>query len=158
MADDGAIKSFLGTGWAFPPTFHSGTKSVEMVSDEEDIRQSLNILIRTRPGERVMQPRYGCDIYRFVFDRLDATVVADLRDAISQAILFCEPRVRLVSVRAVIDDALNGRLQVTIDYRILATNNRANIVFPFYLDEGTLVSPDYAPSRQLNLTADITPG
>ncbi len=146
MSTDEGKGSFLGTGWAFPVAFDAATKGVAMASDEEDVRQSLEILLRTRPGERVMQPRYGCDIYRFVFDRLDANVVADLRDAIAQAILFFEPRVVLEDVRVDIADPLGGRLRVEIVYRIIATNNRANVVFPFYLQEGTLVSevPDRA--------------
>jgi phage baseplate assembly protein W len=142
-SDDG--RSFLGTGWAFPPRFDRATGDVALVADEADIRESLVILMRTRPGERLMHPRYGCDIYRFVFARLDATTTADLKDAIAQAILFFEPRVILEEVLVRFDDALEGRLLVEIDYRVRATNNRANIVFPFYLDEGTLVPPDAAP-------------
>ena len=116
-----------------------------MVADEADIHQSLVILMRTRPGERVMQPRYGCDIYRFVFDPLDPTTTAELRDAVARAILFFEPRVTLEDVRVWRDESVDGLLHLDVVYRVRATNNRANIVFPFYLREGTLVSPADAP-------------
>ncbi|TVQ31755.1 MAG: hypothetical protein EA356_14010 [Geminicoccaceae bacterium] len=141
LAKASGPRSFLGTGWAFPVAFSATTKAVAMAAEEDDIRQSLQILLRTRPGERVMQPRYGCDIYRYVFDRLDATLVADLEDAIAQAILFFEPRVTLERVEVDLADAAEGRLRIGVVYRVIATNNRANIVFPFYLQEGTLVSP-----------------
>jgi phage baseplate assembly protein W len=137
--------SFLGTGWSFPIRFHATSKAVALASDEADIRESLRILIQTRPGERVMQPRYGCDIHRHVFDRMGPTLVADLQDAIGQAILFFEPRVVLEEVRVEIDEALEGRLLVDVIYRIIQTNTRANIVFPFYLQEGTLVRAEDAP-------------
>lgn len=145
MSETVRDRSFLGTGWAFPPRFDPTTGAVVLVSDEDDIRQSLTILMRTRPGERVMHPRYGCDIYRFVFAQVDATTTTEIRDAIAQAILFFEPRVLLEDVRLHVDEALEGRLDIEIGYRIRATNNRANIVFPFYLQEGTLVGADEAP-------------
>ncbi|MCA8927705.1 MAG: GPW/gp25 family protein [Alphaproteobacteria bacterium] len=117
-----------------------------MVSAEEDIRQSLTILLRTRPGERVMQPDYGCGIYRYVFDIMDANLEANLQDEIRQAILFFEPRIRLDAVTVTVRDSLGGRLDITIVYTVRATNNRSNIVFPFYLNEGTLVPADAAPT------------
>jgi phage baseplate assembly protein W len=51
-------KSFLGTGWSFPPTFHTESKGIRMVSDEEDIKQSIDIFLGTRLGERDMRPEY----------------------------------------------------------------------------------------------------
>ncbi len=56
-------KSFLGTGWAFPVTFDKKPEcAVRMVSEVEDIEQSLTLLLSTRPGERVMRPDYGCNL------------------------------------------------------------------------------------------------
>lgn len=137
--------AFLGTGWAFPPAFAAGDGAAMMVSAEEDIRQSLHILLRTRPGERVMQPHYGCGIYRYVFEGMDSNLENSLRDEIRQAILFFEPRIRLDAVHVQIADALAGRLAIEIVYTIRATNTRSNIVFPFYLNEGTLVPEGAAP-------------
>ncbi len=64
-------QSFLGTGWAFPPTFTKGPQSIVMVSDEADIRQSLEILLTTSIGERFLRPEYGCDLRRYLFEPLD---------------------------------------------------------------------------------------
>jgi len=142
-----ADTAFLGTGWAFPPAFAGSTGAAMMVSADEDIRQSLQILLSTRPGERVMQPDYGCGIYRYVFEMMDSNLEANLRDEIRQAILFFEPRIRLDRLTVEIMDAMEGRLNVEIAYTIRATNTRSNIVFPFYLEEGTLVPAGAAPDR-----------
>ena len=64
--------TFLGTGWAFPPTFDINTASVELVKNLDDINQSLNILLSTSLGERVMQPRYGCNLQDHLFDPLNS--------------------------------------------------------------------------------------
>src|SRR5215213_4828140 len=87
------FNSFLGTGWAFPPAFNHNTGTTEMVSAEEDINQSLNILLSTSLGERVMQPQYGCNLQDYLFEPLNATVIGFIKDLVTNAILFYEPRI-----------------------------------------------------------------
>jgi phage baseplate assembly protein W len=128
--------SFLGTGWDFPPTFDGGPDTVRMVSDEDDIRSSLRILLTTTVGERRMQPRYGCNVYRMVFEPADATLQAYIKDMVKIAILYFEPRLILNDV-TLEPDPLEGRLTLIIDYTIARTNTRFNFVFPFYLTDGT---------------------
>lgn len=130
-------RSFLGTGWAFPPTFLRGEGAV-MLSEQEDIRSSLEVLLSTEVGERVMQPRYGCDLRRLLFEPLDRTLEAYVADLIETAILYFEPRIVLDDVTFTPRDA-DGRLDIRIDYTITRTNTRGNIVYPFYLGEGTEV-------------------
>lgn len=130
-------KSFLGSGWSFPPRFSKATDGVEMSQDEADIAESIFILLSTTPGERTMNPDYGCDLQSQVFQSVNNTMKTNIKDIISKAILFFEPRVRLREVRVNEDDGLNGRVNITIDYEIRGTNSRKNIVYPFYLTEGT---------------------
>jgi hypothetical protein len=134
MAED---KTFLGTGWAFPPSFDPDAKAVAMVSAEDDIRQSLHILFRTTPGERVMQPSYGCDLRHLIFEDIDENTLTDIKDMITKAVLFFE--VRIILNEVLIDDGewIDGLLNVTIDYTIRGANTRNNIVFPLYLREGS---------------------
>jgi phage baseplate assembly protein W len=129
-------QSFLGTGWAFPPAFTRGPQSVVMVSDEEDIRQSLEILLTTSVGERFLRPAYGCDLRRYLFEPLDAGLVAYIRDLVNNAILYHEPRIRLTDL-TLTTRADEGTLLIELEYVIRATNSRQNFVFPFYKDEGT---------------------
>lgn len=128
--------SFLGTGWSFPPEF-SIRAGVRMVSAEEDIRQSLHIVLATNPGERVMRPAFGAGIKQQVFDNIDASTITILKDAIRRAILFYEPRVTLDTIHADTRLALEGRLDFSIDYTVISTNSRHNIVYPYYCLEGS---------------------
>ena len=129
--------SFLGTGWAFPPSFESRTGGATLVSAEEDIRQSLRILFGTRPGERVMQPTYGCDLKSMVFEEITDSTVTDIKDIIERAVLFFEVRITLHAVEIDESDWLDGVLRLVLDYTIRTTNTRSNLVFPLYLREGS---------------------
>lgn len=131
---------FLGRGWAFPPAFDHATGEAALVTEDEDIRQSLRILFDTRPGERVMHPTYGCRIHDYVFDPMNAATLRAMEAAIEQAILFFEPRINLQQAKVQVTDALTGKLAIDLAYTIRQTNARSNIVFPFYIDEGTLIT------------------
>lgn len=129
-------KAFLGTGWAFPPTFDRKV-GVQMVSAETDICQSLQILLSTSLGERVMQPTYGCNLEDYVFEPLSSAIASSIKEQIRTAILYHEPRILLNSLDLNLDQQLEGCLNLTIDYTVLNTNSRFNVVYPFYLEEGT---------------------
>src|SRR5882724_4219467 len=86
-------ESFLGTGWAFPPEFDKESRTVKMVRDEEDIKQSLHILLSTSLGERVMQPLYGCNLREYQFEAINNTFLGFLTDLVKSALLFFEPRI-----------------------------------------------------------------
>lgn len=132
-------KSFLGTGWAFPPTFWKQDYSQEMVSEERDIQQSLYILISTVPGERLMNPLYGCDLYRLVFQRITEALRQEIKVMVTKAIETFEPRVVVEGVEVHIISLEPGILHIVVHYSVIQTNSRANIVYPFYLQEGSSV-------------------
>lgn len=128
--------SFLGRGWKFPPTFHLNSHlGTEMVADEADIKESLLILLSTKPNERVMLPEFGCGIHQFTFEVLNNTQKQRIRDAVERAILFFEHRIKLENIDIETDKQDLGKVWLTLDYTIRQTNMRANMVFPFYLQE-----------------------
>ena len=129
--------SFLGTGWAFPPAFGSTQGAAVMVSREQDVRESLRILVSTSPGERVMQPGYGCALRQLVFAHIDESAIAEIRDAIEQAVLFHEVRVTLDAVDIDTSELFHGELRISLRYTLRSTNTRHNVVFPFYFQQGT---------------------
>ena len=131
------IKSFLGTGWGFPPAFSNKTSDVDMLSDVDDIQSSLEILLTTRPGERVMRPDYGCNLDELVFEPLTTTFKTYIKDLISTAILYYEPRIEVNSIDLDDTGELEGRILIVIDYTVSATNTRFNFVYPFYKNEAT---------------------
>lgn len=131
--------NFLGSGWAFPPAFDSHSKCAKLVSAEEDVRQSLVILLSTSPGERIMHPTFGCNLHEVVFENISHNVIAQVKDLVKRAILFFEPRIDLLNVDVDVspENYLEGRIDIYLDYLIRRTNTRSNMVFPFYFIEGT---------------------
>src|SRR4051812_15825363 len=128
-------EAFLGMGWSFPPTFSSAGIEVEMVSGEEDIKQSLYILFGTALNERVMFSSFGCELSRYLFEEVDQALITGLTGIIEDAILNNEPRISTNSVDVTQSDTEDGLLLILIDYTIRATNNRYNMVYPFYINE-----------------------
>jgi len=138
--------SFLGRGWSFPPTFDRNLVGVVMLEAEADIASSLEVLLTTVRGERVMLPQYGCNLDELVFESFDTRMKTLMADKVESAILYHEPRIALESVR--LDDTreLEGVVLIEVTYRVKATNSRFNFVFPYYKKEGT----------DINLTTTIT--
>ncbi len=132
-------ESFLGRGWRFPPTFDPRTKSSEMVEEGKDITQSLLIILSTIPGERIMNPKFGCDLMGTIFDSIDSLVINRIKDLVSAAVLNYEPRITLHEVIVNVLNAYEGKIEVELDYTIRKINIRTNIVYPFYIIEGTNV-------------------
>ena len=129
--------SFLGTGWSFPTRFQKHTRKVSMVSEEDDIRESLIILLSTRPGERVMNPLYGCNLDDLIFAPLNLTLKTYVVDLIDTAILYFEPRIDLDKIEINENNDLEGELLIELNYTVRSTNTRRNLVYPFYRGEGT---------------------
>lgn len=135
MSTDAA---FLGRGWSFPPTFQSGGGEVVMVSGVEDIHQSLQILLSTRLGERVMQDEFGCPLDSVIFEEIDQGLINTLNRSISDAILYYEPRITLEEIDVDEDMEQPGLLLISIAYTVRSTNSRFNLVYPFYINEAMI--------------------
>ncbi|HBA89593.1 MAG TPA: hypothetical protein DCZ75_16880 [Geobacter sp.] len=133
-------RDFLGRGWSFPPTFDNALPGVKMLEQEEDIVASLQALMTTAQGERVMLPQYGCNMDELVFESLDTRMKTLMADKIETAILYHEPRIDLENV--FLDDTreLEGVVLINVVYRVRSTNSRFNFVFPYYKLEGTDVN------------------
>jgi len=128
---------FLGKGWSFPPTFNRTLRSLEMTEKIEDIEKSLQILLTTAIGERIMQPRYGCNMEDLVFESLDTGTRTIITDKIKTAILFFEPRIKVEKIELNDSKGQEGEITVHVEYSVPSTNSRYNFVFPFYRNEGT---------------------
>jgi phage baseplate assembly protein W len=127
--------SFLGRGWSFPPLFDNTSGEVQMLEGADDIQSSLQVLLSTRLGERVMQPLFGCNLDVMVFDLLDTTLKTEMKNLIEKAILYFEPRINLEKIDLSTQNELNGVILITVNYIVRSTNTRGNLVYPFYLSE-----------------------
>ncbi|WP_439482444.1 GPW/gp25 family protein [Cyclobacterium plantarum] len=127
---------FLGTGWSFPPAFNDKSESVEMSSGVTDIQESLWILLSTRLGERVMQPKYGCQLDELQFSPLNRTTITYVSELIRSAILYHEPRIEVEKIDITEEEMVEGKVLIHLTYMVRGTNSRFNLVYPYYLNEG----------------------
>ncbi|MFZ4547612.1 MAG: GPW/gp25 family protein [Bacteroidales bacterium] len=129
--------TFLGRGWSFPPTFDTELGTVQMLEYEADVASSLEILLGTMRGERLMVPHYGCNLDELIFESLDTRMKTLMIDKIESAILYHEPRIELEKVTLNGSRELEGIVLIEIVYRVKTTNSRFNFVYPYYKQEGT---------------------
>jgi phage baseplate assembly protein W len=131
LADD----QFLGKGWGFPVTFGNHGRAVTVAEAEEDIRQSLEILLSTHVGERVLNPTFGWKRDSLMFEPLSTSFAAYLTREIETAILFFEPRIKLNIVNFESEPDQEGLVLIRIDYTVKTTNTRTNLVYPYYVTQ-----------------------
>lgn len=130
-------KSFLGRGWKFPVKVDTTTGRIQLSEHEEDISESIKIILATSKGERIMRSDFGGGIHDFVFGLTDTTTLKMLEGTIRNAITLWEPRVDNVDVDVEIDSHNPEKLLINIHYQVRSTNNLFNLVYPFYINEGT---------------------
>lgn len=129
--------SFLGTGWKFPVKVDQATGRIAMSTGEDDIRESIWIILSTARGERVMRPDFGCGIHDLVFDTMNTATVGLFESHVREALVNHESRIEVTELDISIDDADVGRLLINLTYRVRETNHEFNMVYPFFLAEGT---------------------
>jgi phage baseplate assembly protein W len=132
-----ADQQFMGRGWGFPVTFGNQGRSVAMADAEEDIRQSLAILLSTSAGERVLRPQFGWKRDALMFEPLSTSFASYLANEIETAILFFEPRIELNRVNFDSTPGQEGLVLIKLDYTVRTTNTRTNLVYPFYVAQAT---------------------
>jgi phage baseplate assembly protein W len=127
-------RPFLGTGLAFPVQADaSGT--LQAAAFEDSVRQAIWIILGTARGERRMRPDFGCGIHDLVFESNNAATAGRVAREVNDALLRFEPRIEVLDVKITAADG-GATMLVDIAYRIRATNNVFNLVYPFYLDGG----------------------
>ena len=122
---------FLGVGWTSPVKLKGG--KIEMASNEDCVRQSILMILGTAKGDRIMRPDFGCGIHDLVFANNSPGTIGQVIDEVRQALIDWEPRIDLLEVDANPDEAQPNQLLILINYQVRTTNNRFNLVYPFYL-------------------------
>jgi phage baseplate assembly protein W len=129
---------FLGVGWAFPIAFDESTHHLKLAHEDESIRQSIEIILETARGERVMRPDFGCGLHERVFANNDSTTRGAVADDVREALLKWEPRIEVLEVVVAAGGVEEEVLEISIDYRVRSTDNRFNMVYPFYLNRSAV--------------------
>jgi uncharacterized protein len=138
---------FVGAGWGFFPLRTDVTGRIVLVTDEQEIEESIRLILATSPGERPMRPEFGCAIHDFVFAPADAATAGQIAFEVRTALGRWEPRIDVLDVRADFSMADQGTLHIEIGYRIRGTNDPRNLVFPFYVIPAHEELPGYEATQ-----------
>ncbi len=126
-------KEFLGRGWKFPIEIgHDGAFSLSQ--GNEDIEEAIIIILKTAKGERPMEPAFGCDIHSYVFEVINQSTMMRMQEDIRKALLLYEPRIEVLEINN--EYIESGMILFTIDYSVISTNSRYNLVYPYHMNEG----------------------
>lgn len=125
---------FYGQGWDFPPSFDVEEAGIRMSRGVDDINKSIQIIITTRLGERIMRPKFGCGMDDFVFESIDSATLTFIEDMIRTAIVYHEARIDVEEINLDLDGG-SGKLLISIYYKLRQENSRFNFVFPYYINE-----------------------
>ena len=126
-------KAILGSGWQFPIALDR-EDSVAISRYEQKIKESIQIILGTAKGERVMRPTFGCNIHDYIFAVINATTLNRIKSAVKEALILWEPRIEVLAVRSSTRNASRGFIDIEIDYKVRYTNTAFNLVYPFFLD------------------------
>ncbi|MEU6972806.1 GPW/gp25 family protein [Kitasatospora aureofaciens] len=123
--------NFIGRGWAFPLRVNA-TGGIGMVERDREIAEAIRLILGTAPGERPMRPEFGCGIHEYVFAPGDSTTAGRIAREVRIALERWEPRIGVDEVVIAFDRVDEGTLYIDVHYTVRATNDRRNLVFPFY--------------------------
>jgi uncharacterized protein len=130
MTEPGRNGDIIGRGWGFPAAV-TASGAVHLVGGEEELAAAIRMILSTTPGERVMRPEFGCEMWSLVFAPLTAGTLGLIEQSVRTALERWEPRIVLDRIVAVAQQE-QGRVVIEIDYRSRASNDTRNLVYPFY--------------------------
>ena len=124
-------EAFVGAGWSFP--FRTdATGSMALSSGDRELEEAIALVLGTAPGERPMRPEYGCAIHDFVFAPADATTAGRIAYEVRASLERWEPRIEVIEVQVSSDPGDQTILYIDVQYALAGTNDKRNLVFPFY--------------------------
>ncbi|MFI9325762.1 GPW/gp25 family protein [Kitasatospora aureofaciens] len=142
--------NFIGRGWAFPLRVNA-TGGIGMVERDREIAEAIRLILGTAPGERPMRPEFGCGIHEYVFAPGDSTTAGRIAREVRIALERWEPRIGVDEVVIAFDRVDEGTLYIDVHYTVRATNDRRNLVFPFYTipesPTAETAAPDFPAAR-----------
>jgi len=129
-------RPFLGVGWKFPvrPNPCGG---FAWSADEQSVQEAIWILLGTARGERQMLPAFGCGIHDLVFAPDSPATQGNIQHLVKDALTQWEPRIDVLDVTVSSAPGEENTLLIRVDYRIRSNNAFGNLVYPFYITEGS---------------------
>jgi phage baseplate assembly protein W len=126
------MTDLIGSGLSFP--LRADQRGVlALAHGLTDIEQAIHVILGTAPGERPMRPEFGCAVHDLVFDTIDAEMIGRVESAVYVALARWEPRIEVTDLDFDLGEVDQGKLVITITYRVLSTSRLYNLVYPFYV-------------------------
>lgn len=132
MEPETTAASFVGRGFTWPLRVDA-SGSIALTDGSGDLDDAIRVVLLTAPGERLMRPQFGCRIWDLLFEPVTANLLGLIDQAVRDALAQWEPRIAVEDVTPRQDDELHGLVHIDITYRVKATNDRRNLVHPFYV-------------------------
>jgi phage baseplate assembly protein W len=126
------MSDIIGTGVSFPLRVDR-LGGIAVSSGDSDVKEAIDIILGTAPGERPMRPEFGCGIHNYIFDTIDASMLGKVEYEIRSALDRWEPRIEVLEITPDLARIDEGVLMLDITYSLVATNDVRNLVYPFYL-------------------------
>ena|SRR5690349_17554389 len=115
-----------GRGMAFPP--HVGADGrIAWSEGETNIRENIEIILRTEERERLNLPSFGGGLRRYLFEPNTVTTRFQIQDRITRALQQWEPRVVVASVDVDEDPSDPQSAIATVHYQLVATSAAAQV-------------------------------
>lgn len=127
-------RTYLGNGLNFPLRTDARGQ-IALVTGNEDIEQSIRIILGTRPGERVMRPTFGCRAHELIFEPISASTATLMQEYVYDALRLWEPRIEVANVSIEIEPGASGVLLAIVEYIVKSTHDTRSIVYPFFIAE-----------------------
>jgi hypothetical protein len=128
--------TYTKTGWPFMPVIEKDGTLMEPITYNQDIRESLEILFTTLPGERIGHPLYGCDLIQYMFQPINNSLLTNMDNTITTAITLYEPRITIEDLIIQVNDEVWHQIDIELIYSVSQTSSRYNMTIPFYIMEG----------------------
>jgi phage baseplate assembly protein W len=128
-------EEFIGRGWAFPLRTDA-TGGIALVSREREVEEAIRLILGTTPGERPMRPEFGCRIHDYIFGLADGTTANEITAEVKRSLDRWEPRIDVEDVVVSFDALDQTLIYIDVRYSLRRTNDRRNLVFPFYVIPG----------------------
>jgi uncharacterized protein len=125
----------VGRGWAFPPMIDA-QGGLALTSERSELEQSIQVILSTSPGQRVMRPAFGCRLYELVFAPNNSQTAAQARRFVEEALGMWEPRIRVIQVDVQPDHQDASRMLIRVEYQVKSNHDKRSLVYPFYLIPG----------------------
>jgi phage baseplate assembly protein W len=124
-------EAFVGKGLSFPlKTTASG--AIALVQADQELRESIRLILGTAYGERPMRPEFGCGIHDLVFAPANSTTAGQAAYEVRRSLERWEPRVDVEDVDVSFDAGNSALMYVAVSYKVKGGNDPRNLVFPFY--------------------------